>query len=47
MKLTKKQQTALIQKYARKHGYSTSTVRTCTCLRYAALTQPMKVTKNK
>jgi len=36
MKLTNTQQTAAVRSYARKHGYSVSTVRTTSELRYAA-----------
>jgi len=37
MKLTKKQLTEAVAKYARKHGFSASTVRVCTSLRLAAI----------
>jgi hypothetical protein len=37
MKLSNKELTKAIQVYARKHGYSASTVRACTALKLAAI----------
>ena len=37
MKLTKKQLTQAVNRYARKHGYYARTVRTVSSLRYAAI----------
>jgi len=39
MKLTSKETTKAVAKYARKHGFSASTVRACTSLRYAAIAE--------
>ena len=38
-KLTKKQLSQAVQKYARKHGWYARTVRTVTALRYAAIAE--------
>ncbi len=39
MKLTGKERTAAFARYARRHGFSVSTVRVCTSVRYAAIAE--------
>ncbi len=42
MKLTRKELTAAIARYARKHGYFSRTVRAVSALRYAACREYME-----